>query len=478
MLSGWLSPLVLNFAWFANVFFLAGITSLMKGGIPTWAAIWAGLLSLDTLRLSQFDEGGSVTTVYGYGWGCVLWFLSIFVMMIAVGQRHKEARANGEVLAFGELLLPLGIGFVFVTLGASFYFAIHDRTQANPSEAKRLEFIAFKRGKVCSLPDPVVANPIRNFSGPLEVVIDNNALFAKYPFGQIKELLAWGIPVVRMAGTDYTMVNGALSSVTATGRPTAFLAVTESHSHSIHARLLETATDRVVFDQTWTREIPPLNEQHYCPDYDNAPSQPKHLLMQALGIQVAESPSKVEERQPPATQQLKGTIIDQREGGMTRAKRYALWKEAHPGQNFGLPSHELFNANCPADIGWDGKNYESSSNTGWPFRVKEKAYYLGSREHYNATCDGEFVYLYSSQSLRGQLSMFIEKRDLRDFQQLWVAIINISDNDDGGLDNTLKVSAVSNVSHGMTIEMVNEDSGKILVVEVPLESGVTISRAH
>jgi hypothetical protein len=283
---GWLSPLVLNFAWFANIFFLYGIFRLLSGGVPIKSAILAALLSFDTFRLSKIllDEGGGTSPVYGYGWGAVLWFASVFVMLTAVGTRQRE---TNELHDYTQ---PFGLFLLMITLGTASYFAIHDRMVANDAEAQRLTKIAFKRGKVCSTPEPVVTIPIRNLSGPVEVVIEKNTLHANYPFAQIKDLSKWGIPTIRIGNTDYHSYesiapNGLIYSVPATGEPAAILFVKEPYLGTINVKLVEVSTNRTVFDQTWERESHP-NANYYCPDYHSFPSaneQPRKLLMQALG---------------------------------------------------------------------------------------------------------------------------------------------------------------------------------------------------
>jgi hypothetical protein len=79
LLTGWLSPLIGNFAWFSNVFFLYGYIRLLTGNSVKTTAIWATVLSMDMFLLSLYtmNEGGTQTIVYGYGWGAILWLLSI-----------------------------------------------------------------------------------------------------------------------------------------------------------------------------------------------------------------------------------------------------------------------------------------------------------------------------------------------------------------------------------------------------------------
>lgn len=466
--SGWLSPLILNFAWFANVFFLLGIVRLLKGGTPFKAAICAALLSLDTIRIAvvMLDEGGGSSPIYGYGWGCVLWFVSIFLLLIAVGQQLTDKDAAAGVSGFGSLLRSCGLLLIFLTLGTTAYFTTHDHSEANAAETRRLQNIAFKRGKVCKIPDPVVTQPIPSITGPLEVVIEKGVLHARYPFAQVKELLQWGIPRVRIGDTDYSMLAGVFNSVTATGEPAAILTVTESRS--IRARLLETASNRVVFDHTWFREDLPANEQHYCPDYETGASTPKQLLAQALGLESTTARRELAQSEPLTTTQIAGAIIEIKEDGETTDKKFARWKAAHPDQKGTLPSHDNFNTNCPDEVGWDGRNYQPETNTGWPFRIGDQAYYPGNREYYNAICKGDFAYLYSSAFLRGKRSLLVEKRSLVDFRKLWQININLPDTDESGYDNQLRVQAVAERATKLQLELVNDRKGTVLVVEAPL----------
>jgi len=474
---GWLSPLVLNFAWFANIFFLYGIFRLLAGGVPIKSAILATFLSLDTFRFSQYllNEGGATSPVYGYGWGAVLWFISIFLMLAAVGTRRREANTSNKPSDMQEWLQPLGFVLFSITLGIATYFAIHDRMVANPAETQRLTNIAFKRGKVCGAPEPVATKPIRNLSGPIEVVIEKNALYANYPFAQIKDLLEWGIPTVRIGNTDYsyesTARNSSLSSTPASGAPAAILYVNESYLHTISAKLVETSTNRTVFAQTWVRENHPVNTNYYCPDYHSFPSlneQPRKLLMQALNIQATSATKKEMAQEMRVFDRIEGNVIGRNDGGSTRAMKIARWKEMNPDSKTSVPYHEIFNTNCPSDIGWDGNNYESRQNTGWPFMVKGKAYYLRHRDRYNATCEGEFAYIYAGTARDGKYYLNIEKRDLRDFQQAWGRIVVISDVSPSIREDVLKVQSVKRATDAVTIELVNEDSGQVLFVQASL----------
>lgn len=285
LLIGWLSPIVLNFAWYANIFFGYAVLKLVtneKNPAPSKSAFFAGLLSFDTFRITQkprgFDEG--IDPFYGYGWGAVLWFIAIFLSLAAVGIRQQETRKAPQIANEDEWLRLLGFFLVVLTLGTSSYFFIQDRKEeiVNSTELKRLSSAVFKRGTVCRASDPVVKQPIRNFSGVLEV---NEKDFSRY---KIQELLDWGIPVVRHAGIDYSINDkyNSLLFVSATGSPTAILE--ESYTATeIHAKLVEVRTNRIVFNQTWQLEKEDgRGEGYYCPEFNS--ENPKSLLLQALSL--------------------------------------------------------------------------------------------------------------------------------------------------------------------------------------------------
>jgi hypothetical protein len=292
---GWLSPLMLNFAWFANVFFLYSAFALFSGGIPIKASALAVLFSLDTVRFSHFllNEGGATSPIFGYGWGAVLWFAAMFLMLAAVGARRRQL---GEAR---DWVQPTGFALVALMLGFVAYFSIHDRSVANPTEAQRLTGIAFKRGKACGADDPAVHVPIKRLVGPLEIVVPKNALYARYPFAQVKSVLDWGVPRVRYENIDYSLVINdssvcvnlknckAIKGEPSIGPPGAILYVSETYLQRISAKLVETETRRTVFEHTWTREDHP---GIYCPAYHSFPAateQPRRLLMQALNIEGA-----------------------------------------------------------------------------------------------------------------------------------------------------------------------------------------------
>lgn len=502
LLMGWLSPLVFNFAWFANVFLLRAIYRLRSGGTPINSAVFAVLLSLDTYRFTQFllDEGGGSTPVYGYGWGAVLWMMSMSIVVMAVGARQREVANTGQSSGERELLLPVGLILCAIVLGSSSYFAITDRMVANSLETQRLSNVAFKRGKICGAPRSISIDPIRNLSGPVEIVIEKQGGHSNYPFAQIKSLLAWGIPTVRVGNTDYSYESSdqsrVLSSVPAANQPAATLYVSEQNSHKIYAKLVETATSRTVFEQTWEQENPLLSTYYYCPDYHSFPApeqQPRQMLMQALNLSAASAMAR--EREPPThLERVDGLIVQSRgildelcgsgcadaaSENLTSSGRATVGKArnaASTGQqvssgNNGAATrfHEKFNTNCPSDIGWDGSDYNSRLNTGWPFRVKDKAYYPPYSEGHYATCEGDSVYIYSGTASNGKYFLNIEAHTLPDFRQTWATIIVLSGLPPSTRNNALKVLSVDQAGSDVSMKLADFDVGQVLVVRASLK---------
>lgn len=146
LITGWLSPLVYNYAWFANVFFVYGFFRILEGKAPVVAAFAAVILSLDTVRFDTYilNEGGASSQIYGYGWGAVLWFLALSVFLIAVGVRCSELRSGNEQRRSLGIVEPLGFIFLILILVVSIDHAIKDWHVAHAVRPEPQGF-AFKR---------------------------------------------------------------------------------------------------------------------------------------------------------------------------------------------------------------------------------------------------------------------------------------------------------------------------------------------
>ena len=161
--------------------------------------------------------------------------------------------------------------------------------------------------------------------------------------------------------------------------------------------------------------------------------------------------------------------------------RFEKWKkEINPDFKYssgyrelsGAEYHELFNTNCPGDIGWDGSNRNTQQYTGWAFMVNGKAYYPISRSGPNyATCVDGIAYLYiGGMRNDGKYYLNIVKRTLPDFQQMWAGIVLIPNMTSTMRDNVLEIQSVKEEGESMTIKLVHEDTGKVLLVQASVHS--------
>ncbi|MEN1832313.1 hypothetical protein AAIM60_05480 [Pseudomonas lijiangensis] len=97
---GWLETLRFQFAWYANPLFLISFLRLQSSQSTTGPAFLALMLSLNTITF--FYASG-----YSYGWGLMLWFMALFLMVAAAGAFEIN---KGEGREQGERLRSLGLG--------------------------------------------------------------------------------------------------------------------------------------------------------------------------------------------------------------------------------------------------------------------------------------------------------------------------------------------------------------------------------
>lgn len=405
-------------------------------------------------------------------------FLFPLIHLVLLCAKHRH---NWLFCIFAIVIVyPLFWAMIFMV-----FFGIQDskRRQREEAQEKIVAEIraetAIKQAECKTLADKlVVTNPIRDLSGPLELVIDENIMYQKeYEAFRIRSLLDSGVPGVRFQDADYTYETTGqgrmLVSVPAAGMPSAILHVSGYHPSSrdyerpsrpdaseylmmtrINAKLVEFAASRTVFDQTWEHCFSPRagSAEYWCPDY-----QPKKILTRALGL-----PEKLDElpmkKQEPI--QVEGDIVGRINSGATG--------EMNPGKRFIERSHEMINTHCPDDVGWGTKKVIDR-----PFRLMGKTYFPGRRTYYNdynAICDEESVFIYSRWREHSQkYHLTVEKRNLRDFRQVWerdivISGVNVDHN------NALKINAIESSVNDINLELVDENSGKIFLVQAPLRS--------
>jgi hypothetical protein len=200
LLTGWLGPLGGAVSWYANPFFLFGVTRLFAGAMPIMSALSAALLAVPTLFLRQFlaDEAGGLNYVYGLGWGAVAWFAAIGFLLLGTGLSMFSPSAAARRIPPLRQPLAAGIGSVWLcglAIGV-LWLGVSDRMGANAQERAALRNVAFKFGQVCRVEQPPILGTIR--AARIEVVTDTELSDARL-------LLASGANIVRSRGWDHQL---------------------------------------------------------------------------------------------------------------------------------------------------------------------------------------------------------------------------------------------------------------------------------
>jgi hypothetical protein len=481
LVTGWLSPLLVNFAWFANPLFLWAVLQLHSGKSALRTTLVSAVLSLDVLRFTVYvlDAGGGSTLVYGYGWGVVLWFVALTTLIAAAGTRQMETRMGSKgASGIDEWLRPIGFALSLSVLAAAGWMAIQDRRNANQEERERLSGLAFKRKAVCEVEGPTVSQRVR-LAGPLEIsFLEGSNPNRLSPFDDVARLLEWGIPLVRVTGRDYSFVLAGeerlLTSVPASTASASTLFVSNSDvngQHQFSAKLVEQATGRTVFDQVWKMEGA---SSRYCPAFSSHPEedvQPRKVLTEALAVRapLAQGRSQPGQKRQSSDNRVTAEIVEDSESVPTSPVDWRLPSESIEVLPVGKRRPWHGNKGCPDHIGWEGHASDSPvrTSTGWPFMVGDTAFYPERHDQYYAFCAGDYAYLYSGTALKGQYHLQLEKRRLPDFYREGSGTVVIWDT---GLDERAKlnVASIEDGDAGLTIALTKENSRRRLVVKAPL----------
>lgn len=153
ILFGWVS---LGWAAYANIFFVIAARKLITGDQPR-KSIVAMLAFAATLPFFQGvvrDEGsGHVLPVVSWGWGAVIWLISLQLLAMASGVRVGKLSISGMKVIFA--LLAVG---VIAISGLHLY----QRVEANSQERSLFlsSGLAFTNNRPCGIPLTNVESPV------------------------------------------------------------------------------------------------------------------------------------------------------------------------------------------------------------------------------------------------------------------------------------------------------------------------------
>ncbi|WP_263264157.1 hypothetical protein [Pseudomonas sp. RIT-PI-S] len=448
--KGWLGPLILQFAWYANPLFFLSLLRKQTSGGGVLSAVLALVLSLNALT---FGTGlGGDSDVYGYGWGYFLWFMALSLMLAAAGTaRSSDSRLSppeaGGLLGLAGLVLCGLIGTVAAAV------SLHQHQGANSAEQTRLAKVAVKNGQVCRAELAQVVQPLTSVAGPVEVTqVLLPTSRPGYAASGLFDLLDWGVPVLRYKGRDYFYIRSAeenmLASIPATGAPLATIAFT-ADGQSAHLRVLA-AGGRQIVEQQWRlsqgRKAP-------CPEFSSRPTgtqQPRLMVLQALGLPTTGTP-----RQDPSA-------------SASKARGEILGRLQVPAAA-PLPGRL---ANCPGNVSWGDRNLPPAiihDKTTGAFQIGVANYYPDANVTTRALCQGAHVYLYTDHHSGGDHEIRLEKRRLSDFKRVGASAIDLSD---PALEKSdLQLERVEDGADTYTIEVSDPKQGLRLRVKATLGLG-------
>lgn len=437
LLGGWMGIMVLQFAWFANPLFLIAYVRLQNGhGAIRYAAI-ALAVSLETFVNVPF------LGAYGYGWGMILWFISLALLCAAAGAHELRGGVRptfenrGWMRTYG---LVLAAGIAAISLG----LATIDHFGANQAETARLANVAIKRGAVCHLEPASITPLVAPLAGPVEVKQMSAGSQAKS--NVVYNLLSWGFPVLRVDGRDFFYIRSdretLLSSVPAKGPAGATLELGGT-PEAVYLRLLDNQ-QLPLLDQHWFRQN---KGGDYCPDYYPNPTSeqpPRASISSALRIAVTE----VERRQGVIATRLVGEIVGRSQRPASAPRR-------------------ILNGHCGQDTGWRESEPLSTvitSTSPHGFWIGEQAFYPSTQFYGKALCQDESIFLYDATlPSAGQSSLTVEKRQRAGFLLVGSTVISIKDAALAG--DRLQLESVEESSQGLIIEVSSPSSGLNLRVK-------------
>ncbi len=434
LLIGWAGILSGSFAWFANPLFIYCVACAQDGKkIAYLPALFAVILASTTFLFSEsanFNIGSM--QLYGYGIGFYLWLTAMCLNLLAASVQNLED--NSQALSFNKVLRDFPCIFALILIvfyaGLFTYNGIYDHTKASSAEKPYLDSAMFKQGEVCELPDVQAKNSIL-LEDPLEVEQTGKNVA---PYDDIlshpENILAWGIPIVRKDGFDYALANKSDASSVyakpAEGYTSTALYIDYSEYNHVKAKLTNSNKNNrtLLFDANWTKKT---SKDVYCPRYiqneKNEESPLKTLLKSALRL--------------TNNTEFKGTS---KQNSKTPIKPKELYIISH--KIIGYTSIGLIkdNIDCPDRTGlfsaidrdernsvWRMKTQGLAVSSSYVFNRENKTYFVDLPGYYlgnSVVCNGEYAYLLITDRVSHDKNwsdtFFIQKRNIDDFQNVWV----------------------------------------------------------
>ncbi|WP_445360331.1 hypothetical protein ACJJIL_17400 [Microbulbifer sp. EKSA005] len=277
--TGWAGPLVLNFAWYANLTFGISVTILLSGKAAPILSFTSVLLASNTFFFDKIPS--STTAIYGYGLGFFFWGTAILTCLIASISRDRKLRKN-RVSNFATFIsiLPLTLFLIYI-----FYNTASDHMTAANFERDRLSKSLFKKGAICKS-EIIQPETILPSTTPLEII--DLGGYTQTEFRKPEKLLKHGVSRLRIDGIEYKLTptdgTSTIKKSSYSNTKSATLIIQSDNTkvskhpkwkayidsnidNQRYKKLTLIAPDKsIIFEQKWIKD----KKHHYCPRYYSA----------------------------------------------------------------------------------------------------------------------------------------------------------------------------------------------------------------
>lgn len=462
-----------NLAWFANpllIFLLLLLITGSKSKKTIIILILIILLACNTVLLDTFysaSGGGGSSALFGYGTGFVLWLISIMLAFIAVGIQYQEFDEKGQN-QIGLIVQYTGVLLLLAVIFGTFFLNIQDKKYANNQEKERLAAVVFKKGSVCSEEIRVNSIPL---VGVLEVIHPMYKGFREprnpaYMFNSPEKLLYWGIPLVKMRGMDYSLLQQpkeTLLIATASKEESSFQLEISKYTTNDIRIVLKQKNEIILFDQTWKNLYKKsYQEEIFCPDLKinaNENENPRKMIFEALQIKNV----PVAREKKFHTTNVEARIYDEKAVELDTNKTTDEYLFANS-----------FYDNCPDNVyaisgkepTIDGQMFDR------PVYI-DGTYYFTRTNDFNMrgfrgySCSKNYLYLYSDAHWgnSGNNTFDIQKRSIKDFTL--ISSMKIHYPKGTHLSNDATILSAYEENNNTFIELYDRHYKKLITISTP-----------
>jgi len=484
LIWGWIVILAGQIAWIANLTYGLGLLLLLCKKWPSALAscCFTILIAIPAFFFTRLpDTGGGSSSLTGYGWVFICWWLAFFFLLAAciasfIDENWKDKNTIGKKISrmveYSVLALTISIGV----------YAIHaylDFREKNLNPALRGTVVSLI--PECNATVPAITQPIENFSGTvqfIEINPDGHYADTESSMYFVEKLFRAGATAVQFNDKEFHQYRFKDNSVklgfTSLKTPADVLVTreirTSRESQSTRITIIESTSGRTVFDNLWiTKESrvpngtlhPSRTLRSTCPDWQGYSRSgtplyyPQESLNEAFG-------------KYNAGQSNQQTTMSRNTGIQNLAQNYSssIQTVTEPAPPSALPETNLISGpGCPADVGWLSEKERrilrvqvGSSNS---FFTAKGITLINALFPEHFFCDESSIYFYSNWLSAKNHWIYITKRRLSDLEIEWDKHIRYSfpEEKDPSVKPDLILDSLQEDSNGLHFYATDQNTG-------------------